>query len=434
MHDVSKFASFNTMMDQPNLSEAVIMDKKEEKYYTPILFRTGFLHDYWRTGIVLLVWFLLNVVTYFQMHVESFILRDPWTYMFFPLLAIVVYIARTAVSGYDDLFGIFDTSFEQNLRLYKSLNQPEDETENQERIKNIFRKNEYYEDFKKDVRDRLFGNREKKFLYVVIGLSPFIAILYYLAYLDVGVYGETGYFIWLNIYIISNLVVGFLILICLTSLVWIVFSMILSISDLEGYSENFKIAKYIDFLKGKRYESLDDAMGYDSFYEHTTAIGSFIYKLTLGALLILVAYALNLIFFSFLNQLEIQFLSYGIGLGIIISSIAVFVWPQLGLHNILSKRKRDILRELIFEKDKLDRDVMQLTIQSIESGRSKDSMDEISLKKETSERVENIYRTVKERTTWGFEISTLIQFLIASSVPLVTTMLYAFFEQLFTPP
>jgi hypothetical protein len=245
------------------LGEVEIVDDKKEEYYTPLILRTGFLHSYWRTGGVLVVWFALNILTYIMMDVVSFILTDPWTYMFFPLLAIVVYIAKTAVSGYDDLFGIFDENFDQNLKLYKTFHKPE--TENQKRISKIYRDDKFYDIFKEKVRNRLFGGYEKRFLYLVIIFSPLIVYLYYLAYLDVGVYNAYGPLIWFNVYVISNLVIGLAILTCLASLVGIVFSMIRSISDLEDDAEEFKIAKYIKFLQGERYESLDDAMGYDSF-------------------------------------------------------------------------------------------------------------------------------------------------------------------------
>lgn len=362
------------------------------------------------------------------MNVLGFILGDVWTYMFIPLIWIAIHIARTAVSGYDDLFGIFDDVFDKELKLYKSIDRPKDTT-NQERIITIFIEDKVYVDFKSKVRKRLFGVFNRIFLGIVILASPFITYFYFGAYLVVGVYGSMEPIIWLYIYIISNLIIGIMILASLASLVWIVFSMIMSISELENHKDDFKIANYIQLLKGEKFKSLDRMMGYDTFYEQTTAIGAFIYKLTLRALLIMVAYAINLIFFSFLNQLDLGLGVYGIGLTIIAIAIFIFVWPQLGLHNILAKRKKEIMRELILKQDKFDTEVMAITSQSIESDPA-----EATRKKEASDSVASIYKNVKRRSTWGFEIPALIQFLATSAVPLVTTFLYAFFGELLVVP
>ncbi len=407
--------------------------KKTEKYHTPLLLRLGFLHSYWRTVPIILGWLVLNVVIYWQMSVLEFLMGDVWTYMFLPLIAIVIHIARIAVSGYDDLFGIFDKEFNKKLKLYKEFESPKDKT-NQERIIEIFIDDDNFKKFKDDVRKRLFGGKERVLLGMVILASPFITYFYFDAYLIVGVYGSFEPIVWLYIYIISNLIIGLLILTCLASLVWIVFSMIMSISNLENFKKEFKIANYIQLLKWEKFGSLDLMMGYDTFYEQTTAIGSFIYKLTLRALIIMVAYAINLIFFSFLNQLDLGFGVYGIGLSIIIIAIFIFVWPQLGLHNILSRRKKEIMRELVLMQDKFDTEVMAMTSQSIKLSRTRLPLKKLELTKEASDIVASILRNVKARSTWGFEIPALVQFLATSAVPLVTTFLYTVFEQILTLP
>ena len=396
------------------------------EYDTPLLLRLGFLHSYRRTIPVIIGWLALNILIYWQMNVLEFLVGDVWTYMFLPLILIVIHIARTAVSGYDDLFGIFDDAFDKELKLYQPLDRPKD-TINQERIRKIFSEDRFYFDFKKNVRKRLFGGYERIFLLMVIIAIPFITYFYFDAYLVVGVYGSFEPVIWLYVYIISNLVIGLLILASLASLVWIVFSMIMSISQLEEYKGKFKIANYIDLLKGGKIKTLNLMMGYDTFYEETTAIGSFIYRLTLRALLIMVAYALNLIFFSFLNSLNLGLGVYGIGLAIIGIAVFIFVWPQLGLHNVLTSRKKEIMRELVLKKDMLDTEVMIITSQSIVPNRAGAALEETKLKVEASERIASIHRNVKERSTWGFEITTLIQFVATSAVPLVTTILSAFF-------
>ena len=397
------------------------------EYYTPFLLRWGFLHSYRRTVPVVIGWLVLNIVIYWQMNVLEFLLGDVWTYMFLPLIWIVIHIARTAVSGYDDLFGIFDDTFDKKLKLYKSLDRPKYKT-NQERIIRIFIETDYYNDFKDNVRKRLFGRKELGFLGMVILVSPFITYFYFDAYLVVGVYGSFEPIIWLYVYIISNLIIGLLILASLASLVWIVFSMIMSISQLEDDKDKLKIANYIALLKGVDIKTPDIMMGYDTFYEETTAIGSFIYRLTLRALLIMVAYAINLIFFSFLNQLDLGLGVYGIGLTIIGVALFIFVWPQMGLHNILSSRKKEIMRELKIKKDILDTDVM------ITTSKSGATLKKTKVQIEAAERVSSIYDNVKERSTWGFEITALIQFVAMSAVPLVSTFLTALFEELIAFP
>ncbi|MFX1578490.1 MAG: hypothetical protein ACFFBJ_02500 [Promethearchaeota archaeon] len=405
------------------------MGDNEVRYHTPLILRTGFLHSYKRTIPVIVIWLVLNILTYWQMGVLGFLQGDVWTYLFLPLFIIVIHISRKAVSGYDDLFGVLDPEFEKNLKLYKSLDLPVD-TVNQERIKTIFIDDSDYLEFKGDVRKLLFHGVEKYFVLAIIIVSPIITYFYVDAYLFVGVYGATEPILWLYIYIATNLIIGLAIVCGIASLVWIVFSMIISISKLEAYRNKFKISNYIQLLKGERFESLDRVRGYDTFYEQTTAIGSFIYGLTLRALIIVIAYALNLIFFSFLNQLNLGLGVYAIGLSIVVFSVILFMWPQLGLHNLLNKRKKEILRELKLKQDALDTEVMIITSRFIESEKSGPTLNEASLKREASERVGSIYRNVKERSTWGFEITTFIKFVSTSAVPLITTFISSIAENI----
>lgn len=407
----------------------IIVGDNKVRYHTPLILRTGFLHSYKRTIPVIVFWLVLNILTYWQMGVLGFLQGDVWTYLFLPLFIIVIHIARKAVSGYDDLFGVLDPEFEKNLKLYKSLDLPVD-TVNQERIKTIFIDESDYLEFKGDVRKLLFHGVEKYFVLAIIIASPIITYFYVDAYLFVGVYGATEPVLWLYIYIATNLIIGLAIVCGIASLVWIVFSMIISISKLEAYRNKFKISNYIQLLKGERFESLDRVMGYDTFYEQTTAIGSFIYGLTLRALIIVIAYALNLIFFSFLNQLNLGLGVYAIGLSIVVFSVILFMWPQLGLHNLLNKRKKEILRELKLKQDALDTEVMIITSRFIESERSGPTLNEASLKREASERVGSIYSNVKERSTWGFEITTFIKFVSTSAVPLITTFISSIAENI----
>lgn len=405
----------------------IVVGEKEVQFHTPLILRTGFLHSYKRTVPIIIFWIFLSFLSAWQMQVLDPFIKDVWTYLYLPILLMVVHIARSAVSGYDDLFGVFDKDFEKKLKLYKSLDLPPD-TINQERIKTIFSSDEAYQKFKGQVRKLLFGGFERFFTIAVVIASPIIVYLYVDAYLFVGVYGSMEPIIWLYIFIASNLIMGLLVLCSLASFTWVIFSMILSISRLEDYKSNFKIANYIQLLQGERFASLDRVMGYDTFYEHTTAIGSFIYRLTLRALIIMIAYALNLIFFSFLNQLNLGLGVYVIGLSIIGLALILFFWPQLGLHSLLSKRKKEIMRQLILKRDMLDTEVMFITSQFIESEQAGPTLNEASLKREASERVDSIYRNVKERSTWGFEITTVIKYLGTSAVPFITTLISAISE------
>ncbi|MFW9975529.1 MAG: hypothetical protein ACFFDQ_09710 [Candidatus Thorarchaeota archaeon] len=398
------------------------MGESEISYHTPLILRTGFLHCYKRTAPIIIGWLVLNFVIYWQMNVLENLVWDWWTYLYLPIFLLVVHIARTAVSGYDDLFGIFDPNFEKRLKLYKSLDLPSD-TLNQERIRTIFIEDRFYQAFKKQVRQRLFGGIERYFILAVIIASPIISYFYVNAYLFVGVYGAKEPVIWLYVYIATNLIIGFWFAFGLASLVWIIFSMIMSISRLEKCKKGFKVTNYLQLLKGEEFESLDRVMGYDTFYEQTTAIGSFIYRLTLRALIIMVVYALNLIFVSFLNQLNLGLGVYSIGLFIVGLAIILFTWPQVGLHGLLNRRKKEILRELILKKDKLDTEVIFMTSKVMAAERTESTLNEAAFKREASDRVSKIYSDVKERSTWGFEISTVIKYLGTSAIPLISSLL-----------
>ncbi len=407
-----------------------IVVESEGRFYTPFILRTGFLHSYKRTLPVIAGWLVLNIVIYWQMDVLDNLSGDVWTYLYIPTFVVIIHIAQKAVRGYDDLFGVLDSEFEQKLKLYKSLDLPSD-TINQERIKDIFI-NEDTREYKKKVRKLLFGGIERYLVCAVIFASPVITYLYFDAYLFVGVYGATEPIIWLYIYIVSNLIIGLLIACSIASLAWIIFSMILSISKLEECKKDFKITNYLKLLKGEEFESLNRVMGYDTFYEQTTSIGTFITGLTLWALAIMVISALNLIFFSFLTQLNLGLGIYVIGLSIVALALILFIWPQLGLHKLLNKRKKEIMRGLILKKDKLDTEVMVINARYIESERSGQIVNEASLRSVSSTLVGNISNNVKERSTWGFEITTLIKYVGTSAVPLITQIVNAIFEGL--PP
>jgi hypothetical protein len=288
--------------------------------------------------------------------------------------------------------------------------------------------------YKKKVRKLLFGGIERIFIVGIVIASPLIAYLYFDAYLVVGVYGSMEPAVWLYIYIISNLIIGLVIACSIASLAWIIFSMILSISKLEESKKEFKIEYYIEHLKGNKIQSLDLVMGYDTFYEQTTAVGTFLTGLTLRALIIMVLYALNLTLFSFLNLLNLGVGVFAIGLFIIGIALILFVWPQLGLHNLLNRRKKQIMRELAIKKDSLDTQVMFITERIIDSDHEGHTLNEAVVRREASERVKSIYDNVKVRSTWGFEITTLIKYMGTSAIPLITSLLDAIYQGLFPTP
>ena len=60
------------------------------------------MHSYWLTIPVMIGWLVLNILTYWQMNVLEHILGDVWTYLFIPIILIVMHITRTAVSGYEN--------------------------------------------------------------------------------------------------------------------------------------------------------------------------------------------------------------------------------------------------------------------------------------------------------------------------------------------
>ena len=144
----------------------MIVGDNDERYRTPFILRTGFLHSYERTLPVIIGWLVLNIVIYWQMNVLDHIMGDVWTYLYIPLFVVAIHIARMAVRGYDDLFDVLDKEFEEKLKLYTSLNLPP-KTENQKRIRDIFI-NEDTTGFKKQVRKLLFSGADWIFVGAIV--------------------------------------------------------------------------------------------------------------------------------------------------------------------------------------------------------------------------------------------------------------------------
>jgi hypothetical protein len=105
------------------------MNNGDKRLYTPFVLRTGFMHSYRRTILLLLSVIILEVVYWtlagFWPQFDELGMKR-WGLIV--ILAIVVSIGtstvRDIVAGYANLLGVFDEKTEKNLKLYRSLNHP----------------------------------------------------------------------------------------------------------------------------------------------------------------------------------------------------------------------------------------------------------------------------------------------------------------------
>jgi hypothetical protein len=102
------------------------MSKKKKGLYTPIVLRTGFMHSY-RITIALLLSVIVLEALFWTL--AGFWPRfDELGLMRLGLIAILAVVVpigtrtiRDIVSGYADMFDVFDEKTEERLKLYRSL-------------------------------------------------------------------------------------------------------------------------------------------------------------------------------------------------------------------------------------------------------------------------------------------------------------------------
>lgn len=172
--------------------------------------------------------------------------------------------------------------------------------------------------------------------------------------------------------------------------------------------------------------NIDDVMGYDTFYANTTPIGDFLFGLTWRTLIVVVVYSLNMILFSFLRWIEIGMLLYVFGLIILLGASIMFIWPQLGLHNLLIRRKKDIEYALIEKRDSLRSEILLKSAKA----QLEDDLEivnrmssEVVLHEKALNRVQRILDSIIAKTTWSFDKFKVVKLLIGSATPLLVSIL-----------
>ena len=154
------------------------MNNGDQRLYTPIVLRTGFMLSYRRTSSLLLFVILLEAVFwtlagFWPRFSELALMR--WGLIL--ILAIVVPIGtstiRDIVAGYANLFGVFDEQTEQRLKVYRSLDHTSLETENG--MRRLFKDGDTYAAFQELIRRVIFDKTTDIVMIVtIISISAFV--------------------------------------------------------------------------------------------------------------------------------------------------------------------------------------------------------------------------------------------------------------------
>ena len=110
------------------------MNEGEKSLYTPIVLRTGFMHSYRRTLSLLLALIIIEIVVwtlagYWPRFAE--LGSERWGFIIILILVVLLgtRTIRDIITGYADLFNVFNEKTEDNMKIYHSMNRPSSETQ-----------------------------------------------------------------------------------------------------------------------------------------------------------------------------------------------------------------------------------------------------------------------------------------------------------------
>ncbi|MFX0054859.1 MAG: hypothetical protein ACFFAX_03345 [Promethearchaeota archaeon] len=394
------------------------MSEEAKKMYTPFVLRTGFMHSYNRTipllGLAVILEFIFwSLGNFWPRFSELGYERWGIILILALILPVGVWAIRNIVSDYDDLFDVFDKETEENLKLYRSMDRPPSET--QDEVRDLFRNKESYESFRDGVRDIIF---EK---WVEIGVFTSIGIVYIVIF-TTSIYPKMlgaahSVYPLVILEVVGDVLSTLLMTLSISLLVVFGFGYLLAISHLGSFRDEFGVWNYIRHLRGM---SGDDGsfMSYWKFFDCISMIGQHFSRVAFRIVLLMVLAALSQLLFGPPGPAIWIIAGWSILIGVLILSL-----PLNSLHKVMAETKNAVMKELDEEYDNL---TLGFVSQLREARRSKmnnrHEKESVELATKLTA-LRGIIQEVNQYRVWPIEFPIVLRILVASLIPLLVTIL-----------
>lgn len=395
------------------------MNEKSQKRYTPFILRTGFLHSYWRTvpllGLVIFLEAILWVMAgFWPPSIEFALMRWGIFLILIFVVPIGTWTIRDIVAGYDDLFEVFDVETEENLKLYRSMDRPP--SESQEDIRNLFKNQKIYEAFRDGVRQILFDKKE--LLWILLTTSLFsIVFSFYSLYPKIIMGAAIFTYPLINLEIFVDIFASFFMNLVISLIFWFGVAYLRTVSRLGASDRNLRIWNYIRYLRG---EPINDSsfMTYRKFFDNASTIGRYVYSIAFRIVLLSVFSALSLTLFAPPSPVMLIFAGWSFVFGLLILFL-----PLNSLHKVMKRAKNAVVKELEKEYDQLTIRFMS-QLRRLRQTKTPDDLDKED--KELSANI-NALRGILLETelqwTWPIRLPMVLRIILTSLIPAIGAIL-----------
>ncbi len=404
---------------------------EERKYYTPFIMRFGILASWPRTLLFFALYWVVLLVTSFMSGVVHIAILDAWVYVILLFTVLGIWTVNETVKGFDRIFDIFDPEFEAKVKLYKSMDIPA--TEEQDRVSSLFSNTESYHKFRDEVRSLVFSRWEHVLVGVVLLAGIIGSVLLFTTY-DIRVFGIYGVVLepYTTIFYVAAAAIFIVTGLSAISLLWLLISMVLSVSRLKKYKEDLKISNYIDMINKQKMYNEDEVSGYETFYALTSPIGQFLYGITFRIMMILIGIVTCWMIIMTLLGLEIEMIGIILSAALAGASLVIFVIPQMGIHLLLAEVKNEVVDALVLRRDETNtKFLLQFTDFSTGDAGSRETPP-FGLKA-LVEHLERIIDMVLNQPTWSYRMPTALKLIATSLLPLLIAVLDWLLNQLQLP-
>lgn len=387
------------------------------KLYTPFVLRTGFMHSYRRTIALLLLVIVLEAVLwtaagFWPRMDELGVLR--WGLLI--ILAIVVPIGtstiRDIVVGYEDLFDLFDAATQQNLKLYRRLNGPA--SDNQSRIRRLFKDDDTYAAFQDGMRRVLFDKTtDIVVIIVVISISAFV---FYITLtekfvLNAGVSRQP-------LLLLEVFIDGFATLFLIAALSFIfIFGLqyFYVLNRLGKPPSDLSVWNFIQYLQGSPAQD-DSFMSYWRFQEYTSIIGRHFSAVAFRIVLLMAFGGLAQILYNVSTSTTVTWILASLP---VVLSVLILVLPLNSLHRVIQDAKNAVLGELEEAYDQMAvQFITDLTEnrQSQTTERAKSATEDLAVKTAS---LRGIIAETRQQSTWPVSTPSVLQIMATALIPFV---------------
>ena len=400
------------------------MNHGEQRPYTPIVLRTGFMHSYRRTFSLLLVIIILEAALWTLAGFWPYISElGPVRWGLIIILILVVPIGtktiRDIFEGYENLFNVFDEQTDANLKLYQNMDRPSSKT--QMGMQELFKDKESYTAFQEWAR-RIVFDKTTELTTILTLIIVIIIVLYNSIFYEKVILGGTisRYPLWILEISIDALLIIFITL-ALSFIFLHGIEYFLTISRLGASQRNLSVWSYIQYLRGAPVTD-HSVMTYWQFHDYTSNIGRHFSGVAFR--IVLLGVVGGLIQIPYGSNIP-RNLTWILASAPIVLSILILVLPLNSLHRVMHDAKVAVLRELEKEYD-------QLTVQFISHLSEQRHIGTIEQEMKNDENLagkitalKGIIEETKQQWTWPVRPPMIGRIIAASVIPII----YFFIEE-----